>query len=442
MAIVEFKNVSIVFGDNTKEALALLDQGEERDSILEKTGCVIGVANASIAIEPGEICVLMGLSGSGKSTLLRSVNGLNRVSRGEVLVEDEGRQIDVTRCGPTTLRRLRMNRISMVFQQFALLPWRTVQENVGFGLELRGMPRAERENVVQKKLELVGLDKWKDKYANELSGGMQQRVGLARAFATDADILLMDEPFSALDPLIRTHLQDELLELQTRLKKTIIFVSHDLDEALKLGTHIAIMEGGHIVQYGEPESIVLSPSSKYVADFVAHMNPLNVLRGASLLLPVDEMHRDGDELLLDWSGQNRITLDSSGRPQRVTVNGTEGRLVPYADDLDLTSLGREDIVTAAPDIIMRDAIQIRQQTGTPIVFLEDGKMIGVIGDDEIYRGILRQTGIADDAERNKRNISAETMGDTSGLTPIGDGSTGNSADASAGESALSDVDAS
>ncbi len=210
MAIVEFKNVSIVFGDNRTQALSLLDQGEERDSILEKTGCVIGVANASIAIDQGEICVLMGLSGSGKSTLLRSVNGLNHVSRGEVLVEDEGRQIDVTRCDPATLRRLRMNRISMVFQQFALLPWRTVQENVGFGLELRGMPKTEREAVVAKKLELVGLDKWKNKYANELSGGMQQRVGLARAFATDADILLMDEPFSALDPLIRREMQDEL----------------------------------------------------------------------------------------------------------------------------------------------------------------------------------------------------------------------------------------
>jgi glycine betaine/proline transport system ATP-binding protein len=401
MAIVEFKNVDIIFGRSPKQALALLDQGRERESILEETGCVVGVANASITIEPGEICVLMGLSGSGKSTLLRSVNGLNKVSRGEVLVEDEGRHIDVTRCDSATLRRLRMNRISMVFQQFALLPWRSVQENVGFGLELRGMPRSEREKVVKQKLELVGLDKWKDKFANELSGGMQQRVGLARAFATDADILLMDEPFSALDPLIRTHLQDELLELQTRLKKTIIFVSHDLDEALKLGTHIAIMEGGHIVQYGEPESIVLSPSSQYVADFVAHMNPLNVLRGASLLRPVDNMQRKGDELLLDWSGQSRITLDPAGRPQRVSVNGTEGRLVPYEDDHNLSSLGREDIVTATPEIIMRRAIEIRKQTGTPIVFLEDGKMIGVIGDEEIYQGILRQTSIAERTDKSE-----------------------------------------
>ncbi len=247
---------------------------------------MLGAADASIAIDEGEICVLMGLSGSGKSTLVRAVNGLNKVTRGQVLVHDGENIIDVANCDAPTLRRLRMNHIAMVFQQFALLPWRTVEENVGLGLELRGMSKDERRAIVAEKLKLVGLDRWKDKYAHELSGGMQQRVGLARAFATDADILLMDEPFSALDPLIREHLQDELLELQRRLKKTIIFVSHDLDEALKLGTHIAIMDGGRIVQYGEPEAIVLQPANAYVAEFVAHMNPLNVLRGGSLMTPL------------------------------------------------------------------------------------------------------------------------------------------------------------
>src|SRR3546814_6008309 len=200
----------------------------------------------------------MGLSGSGKSTLLRAVNGLNKVTRGKVMVRDgSGREgggmVDVASCDAGALRRLRMNRVAMVFQQFALLPWRTVAENVGLGLELRGMGKAERETIVEEKLALVGLSQWKDKYAHELSGGMQQRVGLARAFATDAEILLMDEPFSALDPLIRDHLQDELLALQQRLRKTLIFVSHDLQEALNLGRHIAIMEGRHLVQDGKPE---------------------------------------------------------------------------------------------------------------------------------------------------------------------------------------------
>ena len=196
----------------------------------------------------------------------------------------------------------------MVFQQFALLPWRTVAENVGFGLELRGMSKPERDKVVAEKLKLVNLDQWKDKYAHELSGGMQQRVGLARAFATDADILLMDEPFSALDPLIRNRLQDELLELQRTLKKTIIFVSHDLDEAMKLGTHVSIMESGRIVQYGQPEDIVLNPSNSYVADFVAHMNPLNVLSGASLMTPLAALARRGEQILLDRERPVAMTL--------------------------------------------------------------------------------------------------------------------------------------
>ena len=248
MPVVDFRKVDIVFGKDAEQALPLLDQGRSRDEILAATDCVLGVAGASLEIDEGEICVLMGLSGSGKSTLLRAVNGLNPVTRGEVLVRDGEQMIDVANCDAVTLRRLRSDRIAMVFQQFALLPWRTVEENDGLGLELRGMARDQRRAIVAEKLELVGLAQWKDKYAHELSGGMQQRVGLARAFATDADILLMDEPFSALDPLIRTHLQDELLELQRRLKKTIIFVSHDLDEALKLGTDIAIMEGGRIVQ--------------------------------------------------------------------------------------------------------------------------------------------------------------------------------------------------
>ncbi|MFQ5974250.1 MAG: choline ABC transporter ATP-binding protein, partial [Alphaproteobacteria bacterium] len=361
----------------------------------------LGVAGASIAIEEGETCVLMGLSGSGKSTLLRAVNGLNQVTRGAVLVNDGNAMIDVAKCDPTTLRELRMRRIAMVFQQFALLPWRTVEENVGLGLELRGMAKDERDRIVGEKLKLVGLEPWKDKYAHELSGGMQQRVGLARAFATDADILLMDEPFSALDPLIRDHLQDELLELQRALRKTIVFVSHDLDEALKLGNHIAIMEGGRIVQYGQPEEIVLSPANQYVADFVAHMNPLKVLRGASLMTPLDQIARDGKELLLDWSGHHRMTIDAEDRPEAVTVEGRPGELVAYHPELDLASLCMEAVVTASPDIMMQRAIEIRHETGTPVVFVEDGKLVGVVGDDEIYRGMLRQTSLADDKRREK-----------------------------------------
>ena len=395
MAAVDFRHVDIIFGKNPERALTLLDQGEDRDSILEQTGLVLGAADATIAIEEGEICVLMGLSGSGKSTLLRAVNGLNKVTRGQVLVADEGSEIDIARCDPMTLRRLRMSRIAMVFQQFALLPWRTVHENVGLGLELRGMPKEELDSVVDEKLELVGLTQWRDKYAHELSGGMQQRVGLARAFATDADILLMDEPFSALDPLIRDHLQDELLELQRSLRKTIIFVSHDLDEALKIGTHIAIMDGGHIVQYGEPEEIVLAPANKYVAEFVAHMNPLNVLRGRSLMTPTDRVERRGEALLLDWAGHHLVTLDAAGAPAGVTVREEPGRLIRYSDMAALKGAGTDVLVLASPEIRMREILEIRHETCSPVVLIEDGRMVGVVGDGEIYTGILRQSALAD-----------------------------------------------
>ena len=399
MPAVEFRNVDVVFGKDPATALALLDAGEDRAAILARTDHVVGVADASIAIEEGEICVLMGLSGSGKSTLLRCVNGLNKASRGEVLVRDGDTVVDVASCDAGTLRRLRMNRIAMVFQQFALLPWRTVQENVGLGLELSGMGKAERDRIVAEKLKLVSLDEWKDKFAHELSGGMQQRVGLARAFATDADILLMDEPFSALDPLIRDHLQDELLDLQRSLKKTIIFVSHDLDEALKIGTHIAIMDGGRIVQYGEPEEIVLNPANAYVAEFVAHMNPLNVLRGGSLMTPIEDLRRDGDAVLLDSAGRFRVSLDAAGRPASVTLDGEAGEVLLYdpANGGDLTERlanGPTALIAAPTDMSMRAAIELRQASGHPVALVEDGRLVGVCGDEEIYRGILRQTDIA------------------------------------------------
>ena len=286
---VQIDNVSIVFGDAPQKALPLMDAGQERAEIQTSTGQVLGVHNCNLTVGEGEILVLMGLSGSGKSTLLRAVNGLNPVVRGAVRVNEGGQMVDVTNADAQTLRRIRLNQVAMVFQQFGLLPWRTVQENVGLGLELGGMPKAERAERVRNQLDLVGLSDWADRKVGELSGGMQQRVGLARAFATEAPILLMDEPFSALDPLIRSKLQDELLELQQKLKRTIIFVSHDLDEAFKLGNRIAIMEGGRIVQCGTPQDIFSNPVNEYVADFVAHMNPLGVLTARDVMEDVDGM---------------------------------------------------------------------------------------------------------------------------------------------------------
>jgi glycine betaine/proline transport system ATP-binding protein len=280
---VEFDNVSIVFGDAPEKALPLMDADKSRAEVKTETGQVLGVHDCSLSVNEGEILVLMGLSGSGKSTLLRAVNALNPVVRGCVRVSDGETLVDVTNAKAADLRDIRQTRVAMVFQQFGLLPWRTVRENVGLGLELAGLKPADRKDRVDAQLELVGLGDWADRKVGELSGGMQQRVGLARAFVTEAPILLMDEPFSALDPLIRNKLQDELLELQTRLKRTIIFVSHDLDEAFKLGNRIAIMEGGRIVQCGTPRDIFTNPANEYVADFVAHMNPLGVLTARDVM---------------------------------------------------------------------------------------------------------------------------------------------------------------
>lgn len=282
---VEFDKVSIVFGDHPQSALPLMDAGKTRAEVQEATGQVLGVHDCSLSVETGEILVLMGLSGSGKSTLLRAVNGLNPVVRGEVRINDGSGMVSVTHADAATLRRLRLNRVAMVFQQFGLLPWRTVAENVGLGLELAGMLPAERSERIAAQLELVGLADWAGRKVGELSGGMQQRVGLARAFATEAPILLMDEPFSALDPLIRARLQDELLEHQAKLRRTIVFVSHDLDEAFKIGNRIALMEGGRIVQAGTAREIFSSPASDYVADFVAHMNPMVVLTARDVAEP-------------------------------------------------------------------------------------------------------------------------------------------------------------
>jgi glycine betaine/proline transport system ATP-binding protein len=253
---------------------------------------VLGVHDCTLDVATGEILVLMGLSGSGKSTLLRAVNGLNPVCRGAVHVSDGQGLVDVTHADAATLRRIRQAHVAMVFQQFGLLPWRSVRDNVGLGLELAGMPRADRAAKVDAQLALVNLVAWADRAVGELSGGMQQRVGLARAFATEAPILLMDEPFSALDPLIRGRLQDELLDLQRTLRRTIVFVSHDLDEAFKLGDRIAIMEGGRIVQCGTPADIFRSPANGYVADFVAHMNPLGVLCARDVMEPATGVPAD------------------------------------------------------------------------------------------------------------------------------------------------------
>lgn len=280
---VEIENVSVVFGDKPQSALALMDQGADRERVTRETGQTLGVHDCSLTVAEGEILVLMGLSGSGKSTLLRAINGLNPVVRGAVRLRDGAEMVDVTRADANTLRNLRLGRVAMVFQQFGLLPWRSVAENVGLGLELAGISEATRCARVAAELERVGLTGQGGRRVADLSGGMQQRVGLARAFVTEAPILLLDEPFSALDPLIRSRLQDDLLALQRDRQRSMVFVSHDLDEAFKLGNRIALMEGGRLVQVGTAREIIAAPANAYVAEFVAQMNPLTVLTARDVM---------------------------------------------------------------------------------------------------------------------------------------------------------------
>ncbi len=391
---VELRAVDIVFADRPAEALRLLDAGRSREEILEATGAVIGAAGVSLTVAAGEICVLMGLSGSGKSTVLRAVNGLNPVSRGEVLVADGEGTVDVANCSPETLRRLRQNRVAMVFQQFALLPWRTVRENVGFGLELRGVAKAERDAIVDAKLAMVGLDKWADKFAHELSGGMQQRVGLARAFATDADILLMDEPFSALDPLIRTKLQDELLILQRELKKTIVFVSHDLDEALKLGDHIAILDGGRIVQVGPPEEIVLKPADDYVREFVANVNPLSVLTAYNVMRDMRDLERHGEDWV--WLDDRRVTRFRLDGERRVVEVVHEGRPATWVtcEEADAPKPADANEVywsrTATPLKTLMYAMH--RNVASVAVFDDDDRFVGAVTVADVLAAVVRRQG--------------------------------------------------
>ncbi len=393
-AALEFRDVDILFprehgrrGERAiAAALAKLDAGATREELSESLGVVLGVAGASLAIAPGEICVMMGLSGSGKSTLLRAANRLNAVTRGQVLVADQGGAVDVARCEAVDLRRIRRERIAMVFQQFGLLPWRSVADNVGLGLELRAMPPEERKRVVAQQLELVGLAQWADRSVGELSGGMQQRVGLARAFATNADILLMDEPFSALDPLIRDKLQDELLALQARVKKTILFVSHDLDEALRLGDRISIMRHGRIVQTGTAQDIVLRPADDYVAEFVRRMNPLKVLTGAMVMRACGHMERAGDGMFLDAARRYRLQLDAAGAPVALFLDGAAHGLRAVEDD-DACPEGERCVVVAPASITLQGLIHLRRRTGHPVLLADGGQVLGVAGEIEIIAAL-------------------------------------------------------
>lgn len=282
--IISIKHLYKVFGKDPKRAMKLIHQGMSKDELLEKTGHVIGLNNVNLDMERHRIQVVMGLSGSGKSTLIRHINRLIAPTEGQILVNGE----DVLTLSADALRNLRRFKISMVFQKFALFPHRTVLENVGYGLENQGADAKKIKETSERWISRVGLSGFESHYPGQLSGGMQQRVGLARALATDAEILLMDEAFSALDPLIRTEMQDILLDLQNELEKTIVFITHDLDEALRIGDTIAILRDGEIVQNDDPQNILMKPADPYIANFMKDINRARVLRVRAIMKPVEE----------------------------------------------------------------------------------------------------------------------------------------------------------
>jgi len=276
---IVIQNLYKVFGPDPQTAISMLQQGHDKAKVLEKTGMNVGVNNASFTIKEGEIFVVMGLSGSGKSTLVRMLNRLIKPSSGKVIINGK----DITAMKPEDLVRFRLNHMSMVFQSFALMPHMTVLENAAFGLELAKVETKKRKSRAMEVLAQVGLEGWEDQYPDQLSGGMQQRVGLARGLAVDPDIMLMDEAFSALDPLIRSEMQDELLKLQDNSKRTIVFITHDLDEALRIGDRIAIMEGGRVVQVGSPEEILQNPADDYVRAFFRGVDPTTVISAGDIV---------------------------------------------------------------------------------------------------------------------------------------------------------------
>ena len=333
MSKIEINNVYKIFGNNPSSVLPMVKDGATKDEILEQTGHTVGLDNVSLKIEEGETFVCMGLSGSGKSTLIRHLNRLIDPTDGEILVEGT----NVMSLDKDKLIEFRRHKMSMVFQRFGLFPHKTVIQNVGYGLEMQGKSEDERNKISMEKIDAVGLTGFENQYPAQLSGGMQQRVGLARALATDTDIMLMDEAFSALDPLIRSDMQKQLIDLQAELKKTIVFITHDLDESLRLGDHIGILNAGKLVQVGTPEDIVMNPADEYVKAFVKDVNRAKVLKAKIIMIPANEFKpNQTDKIKVNEDDFLEEFLPNVvGRNVVVEVVDKEGNVKGYITDKEL-----------------------------------------------------------------------------------------------------------
>ena len=381
MSKIEIKDLYLIFGNEKQKALKMLKKDKSKEEILKDTGCTVGVKDANLSINEGEFFVIMGLSGSGKSTLLRCINRLIRPTTGQVLVNG----VDISKISEKELLQVRRKELAMVFQNFGLLPHRSVLSNIAFGLELQGVKKEEREKKAMESMKLVGLKGYENQMVGELSGGMQQRVGLARALANNPEVLLMDEAFSALDPLIRVQMQDELLALQSKMKKTIVFITHDLSEAIKLGDRIAIMKDGEVVQVGTSEEILTEPANDYVARFVENVDRSKIITASSLMIDkplVARLKKEGPEVLIRKMRAKNITV--------LPVIDADDKLVGEVRLNDLLKLRsrqeksietivRTEVHSVLEDKVLEDILPLMTKSNSPVwVIDETREFLGTI----------------------------------------------------------------
>ncbi|WP_297077252.1 glycine betaine/L-proline ABC transporter ATP-binding protein [uncultured Enterococcus sp.] len=379
MVKVRVEHLTKIFGKRQQQALELVKQNKSKNEILEKTGATVGVYDANFEVNEGEIFVIMGLSGSGKSTLVRLINRLIDPSYGDIYIDGE----DIAKMNKEELREIRRHKINMVFQNFGLFPHRTILENTEYGLEVRGVPKEERTQKAEQALENSSLISFKDQYPNQLSGGMQQRVGLARALANDPEILLMDEAFSALDPLIRREMQDELLELQTKVQKTIIFITHDLNEALRIGDRIALMKDGQIMQIGTGEEILTNPANDFVREFVEDVDRSKVLTAQNIMVPAitTNIEIDGPNVALTRMRKEEVSMLLAIDKQRKLKGSLTAESARDArkNNLPLKEVIDKNVKKVHADTLVTDIFNLIYDSPTPLAVVDDNeKLMGVV----------------------------------------------------------------
>ncbi len=400
MSKVRVEHLTKIFGKKKQQAFAMIQEQRSKNEILEKTGATVGVYDVNFEVNEGEIFVIMGLSGSGKSTLIRLLNRLIEPSGGDIYIDG----VDIAKMSKEELREVRRHKINMVFQSFGLFPHRTILENTEYGLEVRGVSKEERTQKAEKALDNSGLLSFKDQYPDQLSGGMQQRVGLARALANDPEILLMDEAFSALDPLIRREMQDELLELQANVQKTIIFITHDLNEALRIGDRIALMKDGQIMQIGTGEEILTNPANQYVRDFVEDVDRSKVLTAQNIMVPAltTNIEIDGPSVALNRMRKEEVSMLLAVDKRRHLKGSLTAESAREArkNNLTLKDVIDKNVKKIDKDMLVTDIFNLIYDSPTPLAVVENDRLIGVV----IRGSVIEALAETDSASNNEKGV--------------------------------------